>query len=231
MSTGKRFSRDVKLKCLLWSNRHCCLCDRPCGLDIEIAHIDPKGGNDFENAIPVCYTHHAEMGRYNSAHPRGNKYRTIELRRRREQIYEEHTRHLVPPLVFHLAPRKGESKLASLPTVVFIIENHGIHLSTRFKVKIRLFLGSDEVEWKVSPYYSGQITWNLNAGQTFVGNFEVPKECVSSPRKLRAETQITVINQYDRPHKLLPECFTYVRDKNHWFTEPTSWSELERFKV
>lgn len=66
---AKKFSEEDKLKCLLWSDRHCCVCDTPCGLDIEIAHIDPKGGEDFDNAIPVCYKHHAEIGRYNKEHP------------------------------------------------------------------------------------------------------------------------------------------------------------------
>ena len=177
------------------------------------------------------YKHHAEIGRYNDAHPRGNKYRIKELKMRREQIYEEHTRHLVPPIIFRLAPRKGESRVSILPKVIFIVENHGIHLPTRLRVKVRLFLGSDEVEWKVSPYYSGHITWNLNAGHNFRGNFEVPKECVDSPKNLRGEVQVTVIDQYDRPHELLPACFTYVRHKNHWFTEPTSWSELKRFRA
>ena len=36
------FSDDVKLKCLLWSDRHCCLCGKQCGINIEIHHIIPK---------------------------------------------------------------------------------------------------------------------------------------------------------------------------------------------
>jgi len=69
---AKKFSEETKSKCLLWSDRHCCVCDTPCGLDIEIAHIDPKGGEDTENAIPVCYKDHAQIGRYiyDEKHPR-----------------------------------------------------------------------------------------------------------------------------------------------------------------
>lgn len=123
MARTKRFSEKVKLKCLLWSNRHCCICDKACGLDIEVAHINPKGGEVFENAIPVCYTHHAQIGRYNKEHPRGNKYRIIELTKRREQIYEKYTRHLVPPLLFYTVPRMGDPRPFSyeLPRVGFII--------------------------------------------------------------------------------------------------------------
>ena len=33
------FSENDKIKCLLWCNRHCCLCGKACGTNIEIAHI------------------------------------------------------------------------------------------------------------------------------------------------------------------------------------------------
>lgn len=238
MGRKKEFSEDVKVKCLLWSNRHCCVCDRPCGLDIEIAHIDPKGGEDFDNAIPVCYQHHAEIGRYNEAHPRGNKYRIKELKKRREQIYEKYTRQLIPPLVYHLAPRGNEpvvvKKTFSLPRVRFIIENHGLFLPVRFKVKIRVFLGGNELQLKGRPYYTGGITWHLNAGHTFFGNFSVPKECVDSTEKLIIEVKVTAIDQYDRLHDLLPICFNYVRKEGkkegYWFAEPTAWSELKEVR-
>jgi hypothetical protein len=218
------FSEDTKLKCLLWSNRHCCVCDKACGLDIEIAHIDPSAGNDFDNAIPVCYQHHAEIGRYNEEHPRGNKYRIKELKKRREQIYEKYTRQLVPPLIFHLAPRKNDpfvvKKEFCLPRVRFIIENRGLHLPVKFNVKITVFLGGNKLELKGRPYYTGGTTWLLNAGHTFFGNFSVPKECVDSTERLVIELQVTAIDRYYRPHDLLPNCFTYVRKEGYWITEP-----------
>ena len=231
---GKQFSEDVKLKCLLWSARHCCVCDKVCGLDIEIAHIDPTGGEVFENAIPVCYEHHAQIGRYNIEHPRGNKYRIKELKKRREQIYEKYTRHLVPPLLFYLAPRMGDPRHSQLrlPRVGFVIENHGGFLPARFKVNVRVFLGSEDIGQIVNPrkpYYSGGIIWNLNPGHTFFGNFGVHKKCVNSSEDLKIEVQVTVIDQYGRSHPLLPSCYNYVRDKGYWFTEPTSFNELKKF--
>ncbi|MCK4439813.1 HNH endonuclease [Candidatus Bathyarchaeota archaeon] len=59
MGRGKDFSEDTRLKCVLWSDRYCCLCGKACGPDIEIVDIDPEGGNDLDNAIPVCYYCHA----------------------------------------------------------------------------------------------------------------------------------------------------------------------------
>jgi len=233
MRRKKDFSEETKLKCLLWSARHCCVCDKACGLDIEIAHIDPKGGNGFDNAIPVCYTHHAEIGRFNKEHPKGNKYRIKELKGRREQIYEKYTRELIPPLLFYLTPRKGDSEQFQLrlPRVGLIIENRGIFLPVKFKVYAQVFLGRKNlglIKTPGKPYYSGGITWNLNAGHIFFGNFSVPEKCVQSTEDFRIEVKVIAIDQYDRPHELLPNCYTYVRDEGYWFTEPTSFSELRR---
>lgn len=47
--------------------------------------MDPKGGDDIENAIPVCFNCHAEIHGYNDKHPRGRKYTLRELRCRKEQ--------------------------------------------------------------------------------------------------------------------------------------------------
>ena len=45
-----------KIKCLLWCSQHCCLCDKPCGINIEIHHIDGDNSyNLFDNLMPLCY--------------------------------------------------------------------------------------------------------------------------------------------------------------------------------
>src|SRR3989344_1525412 len=100
MPIKPKFKSDVKIKCLLWCDRHCCLCRKNCGPDIELAHINRKLTdqtlNEIDNAIPLCYECHAKVGHYNIEEPKGNKYTASELRSRREQVYEEFTRHLVP---------------------------------------------------------------------------------------------------------------------------------------
>lgn len=230
------FSEETKLRCLLWSNRRCCVCEKECGLDIEVAHIDQDGGNNFDNAIPVCYTHHAEIGRYVASHPLGNKRRIKELKATRERVYEKYTRELVAPLNFYLVPRKGEKQI-ELPQVGFVIENPMVFLPAKGKVDIRVFLGVAELEPIVNPrkpYYSNGITWNLNAGHTFFGNFSVPRKVVSSSKDLIIEANVTVIDTYERKHKLLPRCYNYVRPKEgkergYWYTEPTSFKELRKF--
>jgi hypothetical protein len=227
------FSEDTKVKALLWSDRHCCLCDKPCGTDIEVAHIK-KDANDLDNAIPLCYDCHARIGRYNKEHPKGNKYRPQELRTRREQVYERYTRHLVPPIDFQITQLIGMDATESspLPRVGFIVRHLGDSFPVRLQVKAKVFLGGKNlglIESPKKPYYSGGITWNLNPRHIFFGNLGVPKECADGSEDLKLEVQITIIDTYDRKHELLPVCYTYVRGENYWFIEPTSFNELKRF--
>lgn len=108
----------------------------------------------------------------------------------------------------------------------------GDSFPVRLRIKARVFLGGRDlglVENPKKPYYSGGITWNLNPRHAFFGNFSVPSECVDSTGDLKLEVQVMIIDMYDREHELLPVCYTYVREGNCWFTEPTSFSELRRF--
>ncbi len=233
---GKKndFSEDVKLKCLLWSDRHCCVCEASCGLDIEVAHIDTKAENIQDNAIPVCYKHHADLGRYIDSHPRGNKYRIQEIKKRRDQIYERYTSHLVPGLLPVIHPTSAEKGI-HLPKVVFTVTPVGRFIPVKARIIVKTFLGGKnlgEIGSK-KPYYDGGIIWHLNPGLTFVGNFNIPKACAKSQEDLQIELDITIIDPYEREHNLLPVCFTYNRkgDPNdgYWFLEPTSFAELKRY--
>ena len=234
MGKGKKaFSEDVKIRALLWSDRHCCLCGKPCGTDIEVHHIKTDS-NDLSNAIPLCYGCHAQLERYNEKHPMGNKYSYKELRARRDQIYETYTRHLVPPIDFQVTQRIGigATRSSPLPRVGFNARHLGGSFPVRFRIRVKAFLGGKELrltENPKKPYYSGGMLWNLNPRNAFFGNFSVPSKCVKSAKDLKLEVQVTIIDVYRREHELLPVCFTYMRGKNDWFMEPTSFDELRRF--
>jgi hypothetical protein len=84
------FSPTVKARIFVKCARICCLCFKQCGARIEAAHIVAEadgGSNDDENAIPVCFDCHEEIGSYNLRHPKGNKFTEIELRERRDALY------------------------------------------------------------------------------------------------------------------------------------------------
>lgn len=85
------FSSEIKEKVMLACARHCCVCQRYAGVNMEVHHIKPhsEGGLDtFDNAIPLCYECHAFAGHYNPKHPKGIKYSPIELNKARDVWYK-----------------------------------------------------------------------------------------------------------------------------------------------
>lgn len=76
------FSRNVKEKALVAAARHCCVCHRLKGLNIEVHHIKPQaqgGADTFDNAIALCPDCHADAGHYFAGHPRGTRLSPSEL--------------------------------------------------------------------------------------------------------------------------------------------------------
>lgn len=84
------FGKEVKEKVLVASARHCCICHKSTGINIEVHHIQQAadGGNDtFENAIPLCFDCHSNVGHYNARHPKGTKFTISELQKHRDDWY------------------------------------------------------------------------------------------------------------------------------------------------
>lgn len=88
MSSWDKVKEDVLIQC----KRYCCLCEEYKGRDIEVHHIVQRadGGKDtFDNAIPLCFDCHSEVGSYNPTHPKGNRYKPGELKRIRDSFYKK----------------------------------------------------------------------------------------------------------------------------------------------
>lgn len=78
------FPPNVKEQELIASARHCCVCHRFAGVNIEVHHIKQEadgGANTFENAIALCFDCHSFAGHYNNRHPKGTKYSQSELKK------------------------------------------------------------------------------------------------------------------------------------------------------
>ncbi len=217
------FRDNDEIKCLLWCDRHCCLCGKACGTNIQIAHIIPKGkskSDDIDNAIPLCFDCHSEIGRYNKEHPMGNQYRPEELKARREQIYEEYTRHLVPPIHFEITQDLPNEQKRHLPDIGFNITHLGDSFPVKVLVAIQVFLGDKHLWSPKTGHYSGEHLWNMNPRFGVRGHFSVPDEAVKSTEHLEIKVKVTVIDQYERKHQLLSIGWVYMIDKNSWYLEP-----------
>ena len=78
------FPSNIKEQELIATARHCCVCHRYAGINIEVHHIKQEadgGSNTFENAIALCFDCHSFAGHYNNRHPKGTKYSQSELKK------------------------------------------------------------------------------------------------------------------------------------------------------
>lgn len=142
------FNPKDRIKILLWCDRHCCLCGKFCGTNIVIHHIETEGENlsEIDNALPLCLDCHGKVGSYNPEHPVGTKYKVEELKARRDQIYDEYTQHLVPPVYHTVTQLIGRSsKSRKLPNVGFNLHHAGGSLPVNVKVEVKTLLGDDEL--------------------------------------------------------------------------------------
>jgi len=219
------FSSQTRTQVLLWCDRHCCLCKKACGIKIEVHHLVPEsegGSDDIDNAMPLCFDCHSEVMSYNNDHPRGNKYKRDELKARREQVYEEFTRHLVPPLhceITQLLPGPIK-KTREFPNVGFIMRNLSDFLPARVRVRMWSVMERGEIKPYLSDHYCGKKLWNLNPQQMFSGHFNLEEEFIPKGGPLELRIQLTVIDQYGREHQRLPNGYVYVPDTNYWYAEP-----------
>jgi hypothetical protein len=216
------FDDATKRKVLLWCDRHCCLCKKACGTNIEVHHIVPEaegGDSTIDNAIPLCFDCHGSIEHYNPKHPKGSNYKSEEIKARREQIYEEFTRNLVPIVYYEIRQQVEGGEKRTFPDIGFRIQNMGKTFPIRAKVNIIAKCG-DKSRPIQSEYYSGNRLWNLNPRFAISGHFDFPSDLLSENGQKRLHVQVSLINQYERDHDHLPVEYAYDDENQDWFLEP-----------
>ena len=216
------FDTSLRTKVLLWCDRHCCLCKKACGVNIEVDHILPEaeeGTSDLDNAIPLCFDCHSEAHRYNDAHPRGTKYKADELKARREQVYEEFTRHLVPPVHYGVTQGLANGARRRFPDVGFLVAHMGDSLPVRARVVVERVL-ADGKRQGVGGHYSGNKLWHLNPRFSIWGHFTLPGSAEPDDGEIKVRVEVSIIDLYEREHQQLPVEFVYLREQDVWYLEP-----------
>jgi len=232
MTKPSPFKDADKIKVLLWCERHCCICDKPCDTNIIIHHLEQEGEklDDIGNAIPLCFDCHGKIKNYNPKHPWGTSYKVTEVKARRDQIFEKYTRHLVPPIHCEVTQiiRNNPHNRRVFPNIGFNLDHNGIaFLPVKVRVETKIILGEKDkgpIDDK-HGYYNGKSLWHLNPTTRIFGNFNVPEFCSQKEDDLKLEVRLTVIDQYEREHPHLPLCWTYMRKNNFWFLEPRSFAK------
>jgi len=216
----KDFRKNEKIQCLIWCDRHCCLCEKPCGLDIEMAHIGNREDDNIDNGIPVCYDCHAKMGMYNELHPRGTKLSQEEVKARREQIYDKYTRQYITP-IHYVISQNGQRRY---PDVGLSVVNLSDYLVTQLTINLQGYLNGKRSNLRLTdPLYRGEKVWNVNSRRQINGHFEVRNPRL---RKLkmndRLEIRVSIVQRdaVGRDHRLLEDGYVYNTSCGDWYFEP-----------
>ena len=142
-----------------------------------------------------------------------------ELRARRDQVFDECTRHLVPPVHVEITQEVRGGGTRSFPDVGFVLRHLGDSLPVRVYVTVSAPEHRDEFALD-APLYNGERPWRLNPRAAIHGQFEVPVGFRSPQSPLTLEVAVSIRDALDREHALLPSAFTYVPHGNFWYAQP-----------
>ena len=70
------------------------------------------------------------------------------------------------------------------------------------------------------PMYGGKVQWNLNPKAGVHGHFTLPLDSYSPQTDLRVGINITIIDRYERSHRLLPVTWVYSGEIEDWWLDP-----------
>lgn len=225
------FPSELREKVLLWCDRRCCICKRGCDLLIEVHHIVPEskgGSNDEDNAIPLCFDCHAKV-HFNDSQPIGTKYKADELKKRRNQVYDECTRHLAPILSYRVIQDREP------PQASFQIRHTGNAPWVKAKVNLEIFLDGKLADNPNCGLYSGTAFWHLNPGEGVDGLFTISTTSKLDRADVRVGINIEIFDMYDHLHGLLPISYVLQPESWEWYLDPMpvqdsakQWTQLTK---
>jgi len=130
-----------------------------------------------------------------------------------------------PIIDFELVPRQ-------LPQVGTYMLNRNDY-PIKVRVEARTLLDGKEVGLikDRKGYYSGEREWRLDPHRGMAnGSFTLQEECWRSienghNEELNIEFRITATDRDEKERKLSPRSWTYVKNTNVWFFEPTAFTK------
>jgi hypothetical protein len=110
-----------------------------------------------------------------------------------------------------------------LPDVGFHISNHGTTYAIKAEIVVTLAQGPNVFGSPGEGHYDGKYLWNLNPQAGVNGHFKLPAGIsINESARLRARVDVTLIDYYERRHKLLPVGFIHMLGQgDEWYFEPS----------
>jgi 5-methylcytosine-specific restriction endonuclease McrA len=230
MTTKSKAKVDegVRAKLLLWCSRHCCFCGKACTTNMEIHHIDSNHSNNNEdNLIPLCFDCHGELNSYNPKHPKGTKYRYLEIKRRREQIYDKYTiQYLrkadikISNSLHHVKKPNGSPHVRNFGDISCTVRSLSDDIPIRLRINIVPYYNKKKMRVNLNEIYSGKALWNLNPTQGVYGHFKLPIKKSKTPFNYRLEILWSIIDTFEREHQMLPFSYVWDNPEHDWWFDP-----------
>lgn len=206
---------------LLWCARHCCFCNKECTTNIVIHHIDGNpSNNDLDNLIPICFDCHGELEHYSVEHPVGTKYRYLEIKKRRDQVYELYTRQYMRKVQISISKYNSVGSERALGDTSCTVESLSDDIPVRLRLRIEAYQGSKRLQVDLGDLYSGIALWNLNPSHITFGHFELPISEETNPFLYRVEVFWSIIDILDREHQMLPFSYVWNDPNSDWWFDP-----------
>lgn len=224
---------EDRAKILLWCARHCCFCGKACTTNIVIHHIDGNpSNNDLDNLLPVCFDCHGELERYNPEHPLGTKYRHLEIKTRRDQIYEAYTQSYVRQVEIRISrydqrvfEQTGKRVGIGLNNIFCTVRTLSEDIPIQLRLRIKPYHENQLIQVDMGELYTGYALWNLNPNFTVYGHFELPISNDVQPFHFRLEIFWSVIDVLKREHRMLPISYVWTELDGDWWFDPRTLHE------
>jgi len=219
---------EIRAKLFLWCARHCCFCGKACTINIEIHHIDgDASNNDEDNLIPVCFDCHGELTHYNPKHPKGSKYRYLEIKTRREQIYELYTLQYlrqvnikISKYLHHVQDSTRQPIIRPWGDVSCTVRTLSQDISVKLRLRIEPYHSNTHLEVDFDDLYDGNALWHLNPSQIIFGHFKLPISADSNSFYFRVEIFWSIVDVLERKHRMLPFSYVWDNPDRDWWFDP-----------
>ena len=143
------------------------------------------------------------------------------------QRADTQTMSLLPKIEMEITQKiHGLYQKRVLPIVGFNLFNPN-SVPVRVKLKTSVILGGQNLGLveDAKGYYCGKRIHEFNADRGFGnGSFSIPQICVNSKEELTIEVRSFVIDEFGKEYERLPESWTYMRDSNDWYYEPSAFT-------
>jgi len=165
------------------------------------------------------------LQRYNPEHPVGTKYRYLEIKKRRDQIYELHTLPYLRKASITISKYTYNSKLErslerSLGDTSCTVWSLSNDIAIRLRLRIEAYHGVEQLALDIDDLYSGRALWNLNPSQIVLGHFPLPISEEVKPFLYRVEIFWSIVDILDREHQMLPFSYVWSELQGDWWFDP-----------